>query len=81
MELGAAVDTFRLHHQGIPNEILYNLDPQIIPPLHLRDALRKIGHNLKGVRSKSVVQAIYKDGDKIYAKADFKRKGGTAEGF
>ena len=78
--LGEAVDSFRLHHQGIPNRILYNSRPAYRPPDHLIEALEKIGHKMVSTRSKSVVQAIYKDGETIYAKSD-SRKGGKSFGF
>ena len=81
MELGESVDSYRFHHQGVPNELLYVRTDPYVPPKLLRDALVKIGHKLKSRKTPmSVVQAIYKDGGKIHAKCDL-RKGGEPAGF
>ncbi|XP_065664047.1 glutathione hydrolase 1 proenzyme isoform X2 [Hydra vulgaris] len=73
-ELGFAVNGFRLHDQGVPNEILYDT-----PPKHLLDGLRELGHKSKSGLY-NVVQAIYKDKGKIYAASD-PRKGGLPGGY
>lgn len=77
-ELGEAVSSFRLHHQGIPNNITYN--PKIAPSKELIERLKKLGHTFLEKTSISVVQAIYKKGDVISAVSD-PRKYGKPDGY
>lgn len=81
LELGAAVDSYRIYHQGIPNNLFYSTSPALQPPKQLLEDLEQIGHAQKGKEGYlAVVQAIYKNGEEIFAKSDA-RKGGKSAGF
>ncbi|XP_057295021.1 glutathione hydrolase 1 proenzyme-like [Hydractinia symbiolongicarpus] len=78
LPLGECVSSYRLHHQGVPNYITYN--PKYAPPMRLLDDLKKLRHTYQKKGSISVVQAVYKEGNDIYAMSD-PRKGGESDGI
>ncbi|XP_068085022.1 scoloptoxin SSD14 isoform X2 [Anabrus simplex] len=72
-----AVDASRIHHQLFPMEMNYEYGvlQQVI------DGLEKLGHKTsRFIKRGSVICAISKDGEYIYANADY-RKGGDVFGF
>ena len=76
MELGKAVEGYRLHNQGVPNYVFYN--PNYPPLKSLIKGLEDLGHKVNASTAMSVVQAIYKDGDDIYAVSDPRKHGKPA---
>merc|ERR1712048_1296454 len=82
-DLGRAVSKPRVHHQLVPNEVLYVLEPRFTIHEYLKRGLAEMGHNLNYEQAiVSVVQAIHVDKKKgiIYAKSD-PRKGKGAAGY
>ncbi|XP_046680502.1 scoloptoxin SSD14-like isoform X2 [Homalodisca vitripennis] len=72
-----AVDASRVHHQLYPMEVSYEYG--VIAPL-IR-SLQAIGHKTKRYRDRgSIVCALARQDDKIYANADY-RKGGEVYGM
>lgn len=71
-----AIDYPRLHHQVFPMDLEYEfgtLQQEI-------DELAKFGHNMKKFSSYSVICALFKSADGIFANADY-RKGGDVYGI
>ena len=78
MELGKSVSSYRLHNQGVPNKITYYTE---LPPKEsLKQRLRNIGHVVTSSIGKSVIQAVARQKDGIYAISD-PRKFAEADGY
>jgi len=73
-----AIDWPRIHHQLIPNEIVYESDF----PTDILSGLKRLGHNLTdlGTERGAIVMAVSRVNDVIYANSDY-RKGGDVDGI
>lgn len=78
MEFGEAVASYRLHNQGLPNDTFYFQDVEA--PSALLDRLRSVGHTVTASGGKSIVQAVLKKDDHVYAMTD-PRKESNADGY
>ncbi|PAA85372.1 hypothetical protein BOX15_Mlig010592g1 [Macrostomum lignano] len=73
----AAVDSYRLHHQLVPNVLNYNPDA-CDPPEIIKEELRRKGHKLKPFRRISAVQAIERlSNGQLQANADYHKPSRT----
>ncbi|XP_076333041.1 scoloptoxin SSD14-like isoform X4 [Tachypleus tridentatus] len=73
-----AIDSPRIHHQLIPNTIVYETKF----PEELLEGLNKKGHNVTEIsgRSSAIMGIARGKSGKLYAEADY-RKGGASDGF
>ncbi|XP_013788464.2 gamma-glutamyltranspeptidase 1-like [Limulus polyphemus] len=73
-----AIDSPRIHHQLIPNTIMY--EPNF--PEELLEGLKRKGHNVTEIsgRSSFIMGIARKKSGTLYANADY-RKGGASDGF
>ncbi|PAA85373.1 hypothetical protein BOX15_Mlig004909g1 [Macrostomum lignano] len=73
----AAVDSYRLHHQLVPNWITYDKDKCGLPEI-IESELRRKGHEFKNVTQFSVVEAIQRLPDgRWQANSDFRKPSDT----
>ena len=76
LPLEEAIAASRVHHQWMPNEIVFDRSPDD----GLATALRDRGHTIAGYRKKGVVQVIHIRGDELIGASD-PRKGGRPAGY
>lgn len=74
--LAKAVENTRVHHQWMPNEVVFDRAPAAA----LVDALRSLGHTVAAYRKKGVVQAIQIQNGELIGASD-PRKGGQPAGY
>lgn len=79
MDLREAIDAPRIHHQWLPDEILYEKNAVVID---VRENLTKRGHNFGRQRGLNLMEGIQIDWgkNKIYGYSD-SRGSGSAEGY
>ena len=77
MGLAESINGFRIYNQGIPNKVVYLA--RYPPPERLLRGLKRLGHKV-GLGTKSVVQALYRDKNIIYAVSDPRKPGGKPAG-
>ncbi|XP_064618473.1 glutathione hydrolase 1 proenzyme-like [Lineus longissimus] len=74
-----AIDAPRLHHQWLPDEVVYEKDPPF--PQSILKGLKDLGHMIKELPGPgAIVQAVSREGSELHAYAD-KRKGGCTAGY
>lgn len=78
MDLAQTVVSYRLHNQGVPNQITYN--KKFPPKETLLTPLRNIGHFIKSGTSDCVTQTVAKQQGRILAMSD-PRKNAEADGY
>ena len=82
LPLEKALDAPRLHHQFIPNEVIYNPKGKFRISEAVQKGLEKKGHVVKEKSGMSVVQAVaYKPGEEVVYGAADPRKGGMPWGI
>ncbi len=74
--LGKAIETLRVHHQWMPNEVVFDAAPDE----SLVAALRGRGHAIATYRKKAAVQAIHISNGELIGASD-PRKGGMPAGY
>ncbi|PAA80321.1 hypothetical protein BOX15_Mlig028621g2 [Macrostomum lignano] len=73
----AAVDSYRLHHQLLPNVLNYN-PAKCDPPESIKQRLRQKGHKVQPFSSTSVVEGIQRlSSGQLQANADFRKPSKT----
>ncbi|PAA80322.1 hypothetical protein BOX15_Mlig013069g3 [Macrostomum lignano] len=73
----AAVDSYRLHHQLVPNFVTYNPDKCDVPEI-IKSELRRKGHAVQPSSSLSVIEAVQRlPNGKLQANWDFRKPSKT----